>query len=266
MGLHASLDLSATHVPSRWVLPVDPSLCTQTGHLFGGAALGACLLALERFTERTTVWATGQYLSFAEAAQVLDIDVRVAEAGRRITQARAVGHVGEREVLTVNAALSEPPTEVPRQWAGMPEVPPPGDCLPLGFAWPGQSLVGGFDTRIALGNDATDLDGRPGDGRSALWLGLPDDEEVSVASLAVLGDGLSFGLSQLLGRPIQARGLDNTLRICRLRPTRWVLLDIYALAVDLSLGHGAMHLWAEDGTLLATTSQTCVVRPVGPKE
>ena len=35
--------------------------------------------------------------------------------------------------------------------------------------------------------------------------------------------------------------------------------------VDLvahGFGHGTVHLWAEDGTLLATASQSAVVRPI----
>jgi acyl-CoA thioesterase len=246
-------------------MPVDPDLCTPAGRLFGGAALGACLLALERFTERSPAWATAQYLAYAEVDQVLDIDVRVAAAGRRITQARAVGHVGDREILTVNAALGDHPAELEGQWAGKPDVGGPTEARPLSFAWPGQVTLGRFETRVAAGRDVAELDGTPGDGRSALWVRLPPDDqeaEVSVATLAVLGDGLSFGISQLLGRPVEGRSLDNTLRICHRVATGWVLADSYVFSVHRGLAHGAVHLWAEDGTLLATTSQSCVIRPL----
>jgi acyl-CoA thioesterase len=43
-------------------------------------------------------------------------------------------------------------------------------------------------------------------------------------------------------------------------PTEWVLLDIRVQAVDRGFGHGLVHMYAEDGTLLATASQTCMVR------
>jgi acyl-CoA thioesterase len=39
-----------------------------------------------------------------------------------------------------------------------------------------------------------------------------------------------------------------------------VLLDIRVHAVANGYGHGLVHLWAEDGTLLGTASQTCAVR------
>jgi acyl-CoA thioesterase len=39
-----------------------------------------------------------------------------------------------------------------------------------------------------------------------------------------------------------------------------VHLDIRVQAVADGHGHGLVHLWAEDGTLLGTASQTTVVR------
>ena len=54
--------------------------------------------------------------------------------------------------------------------------------------------------------------------------------------------------------------LDNTLRVARLVPTEWVLLDIRIHAVANGFAHGLVHEWAEDGTLLATASQSTIVR------
>jgi acyl-CoA thioesterase len=39
-----------------------------------------------------------------------------------------------------------------------------------------------------------------------------------------------------------------------------VLLDIRIDAVAHGFGHGVVHIWAEDGTLLATASQSTIVR------
>mgnify|MGYP006205831841 CR=1 FL=1 len=69
-----------------------------------GAGLGAAISALEGTSGRQAIWATGQYLSYAKPGEVMDIDVTIAVEGHQITQARAVGHVGNREILTVNAA------------------------------------------------------------------------------------------------------------------------------------------------------------------
>jgi len=43
-------------------------------------------------------------------------------------------------------------------------------------------------------------------------------------------------------------------------PTEWVLLDIRVDLIANGFGHGVVHLWAEDGTLLATASQSTIVR------
>jgi len=102
-------------------------------------------------------------------------------------------------------------------------------------------------------------------GRSQLWARMPDLLDLSSgASLAILGDYVPFGIGQALGRNGGGNSLDNTLRVYRLVPTEWVLLDIRIHAVANGFGHGVVHLWAEDGTLLATASQSTIVRLVPP--
>jgi acyl-CoA thioesterase len=262
----AFLGLEATHNPHRWYLPVVPGVSTGHGFLFGGCGLGAAVAALEGATGRPLVWATAQYLSYARPPSILDIDVTVASAGHRTTQARAVGKVGDTEILTVNAALGSRDLDAQGEWVTMPDVPPPHDCPERQMRTPDtESINSRLETRMALGRDHSALDGSPGTGRSALWARLPDVLEVSAASLAILGDFVPFGISQALGSIGGGNSLDNTIRIARLVPTEWVLLDIRVLAVANGFGNGAVLLWAEDGTLLATASQSTIVRLV-PRE
>ena len=58
----------------------------------------------------------------------------------------------------------------------------------------------------------------------------------------------------------QVLDLPTTLRIEHRTPTDWVLADIRVHAIGDGFGHGLVHLWAEDGTLLATASQSAIVR------
>jgi acyl-CoA thioesterase len=183
MDARQFLGLEATHNPHRWVLPIEPRVCTGGNFLFGGCGLGAAIAALEGTTERPVVWAAAQYLSYARPPEVMDIDVTIAVGGNNTTQARAVAHVVDREILTVSAA-----------------------------------------------------------------------------TLAILGDYVPFGVGQALGQMAGGNSLDNTLRVSRLVPTEWVLLDIQVHAIQHGFGHGLVHLWAEDGTLLAIASQSCIVR------
>ena len=59
--------------------------------------------------------------------------------------------------------------------------------------------------------------------------------------------------------------VNTTLRVGQLVPTEWVLLDIRIHAVANGFGHGVVHLWAQDGTLLATASQSTIVRMLPPE-
>ena len=68
------------------------------------------------------------------------------------------------------------------------------------------------------------------------------------------------GLASALGVNAGGNSLDNTIRIVRLVPTEWVLCDISIHAVHGGFGHGAMRLFAQDGTLMATASQSVIVR------
>jgi acyl-CoA thioesterase len=256
------LGLEPTHNPYRWVLPVTEGLATHGGFLFGGCGLGAALEALEGTTGRPVIWATAQYLSYALVGSVLDLDVTVAVAGHQITQARAVGHVAEREVLTVNAALGRRDYEAEGQWERMPDVPPPDQLerRTHPFSDNQRTLMRRLDQRLAKGRTWEELEGNPTDGTAALWVRLPELLDVSASALAILGDFVPFGIGQALGRHGGGNSLDNTLRVAQIVPTEWVLVDVRMHAIHHGFGHGLVHLWAEDGTLMATASQSTIVR------
>lgn len=263
MDARTFLGLEGTHNPYRWVLPVQPGVSTPEGFLFGGCGLGAAIAALEATTGRPVVWATCQYLSYARPPEVLDLDVTVAVSGHQTTQARATGHVADREVFTVNAALGRRPMEAEGTWAEMPDVPAPERCgrREMRIDTGGQYLPDRLEVRLASARALTELPGpgMPG-GRSALWAKLPDVLDLSSAALAVLGDYVPFGIGQALGLRAGGNSLDNTLRLGRIVPTEWVLLDIRVHQVVNGFGHGDVHLWSESGTLLATASQSTIVR------
>ncbi len=262
MDSRAFLGLQPTHNRFRWSLAVTHGLSTGGNFLFGGCGLAAAILAMESTAERQCIWATAQYLSYARPGEVLDIDVTLAVEGRRMTQARAVCHVGNREVLTVNAALGHRPMPHHGQWEHMPEVPPPSQGRRRPHRLPVEGTIAErLDELMIGGRDIDRLDGTHGNGQSLLWARLEGVVEgVDAASLAILGDFVPFGVGQALGVRGGGNSLDNTLRVVSLVPTEWVLLDIRVHAVQRGFGHGLVHMFAEDGTLLATASQSCIVR------
>lgn len=256
------LGLEATHNPYRWHLPVAERLCTPERFLFGGCGLSAAIAALEQTTDRSVVWATAQFLSYAKTGEVVDLDVTIPVSGRNSTQARIVGHVADREIFTVNAALGSRPLDIDTSYPTPIEVPAPDDCGARLPAFPGvDTIMSHLDVRLAAARTWTELDGTPAPGgRSALWVRIPDLDEMTPAALAILGDYIPFGIGQALGQPGGGNSLDNTIRIVRTHPTEWVLVDIQVDGIDRGFAHGTIRLWAQDGTLLGTASQSTIVR------
>jgi acyl-CoA thioesterase len=251
----------------HWRLAVGSDLATPGDFLFGGCALSAALVALEAAAGRPTVWATAQYLSYAPTGSVLDLKVTLAAEGRRLIQGRVVGHVGDREILTVNAAVGTPgPVDVGGVWVDPPDVPRPDESPARQLPNFGVSSV--FDrieVRLAKGRTFEELTTgtpTPGEATSAFWARVPGHLEPSAATLAILGDYVTAGVSQPIGRRVMSRSLDNTLRVVQLEPTEWILCDIRIVALVGGYAHGIGTLWSETGTLLATASQSMSVRPL----
>ena len=242
-------------------MPIVPGLTSGRRALFGGAGLGACIEVMEQVTGRPCVWATAQYLTYATPPSVLELDAVEVVRGHRVSQARVIAHVGDTEVLTVLGALGDRPLPDEGQWAKRPDVPPPDECPEREHHnHRGDTIRARLEERIARGRPFFELPGPQGDGNSAIWVRLPDVLEMSAASLAIIGDFVPSGIGQALGRRAGGNSLDNTLRIAHRVPTDWVLADIRVHAVADGFGHGLVHLWAEDGTLLGTASQSTIVR------
>jgi acyl-CoA thioesterase len=221
-------DLRATHNPHRWYLPVDASICVgPPGNLFmfGGVGMASAVAALERTTGRPLIWATAQYLGFARPGSVVDIDVWTPVQGKYNTQANTKGHVDDKEIISVSAALGARPSELSGQWTDKPDAPPPEDCDP-----------------------------------SEHWRAAPDSLHSRMEVRIVKGRSGKDRIGNALGKNAGGNSLDNTLRIRRIVPTDWVLCDIRINGVHGGFGHGAMHLYAQDGELMATASQSLIVR------
>jgi acyl-CoA thioesterase-2 len=252
--------LARTDGTDVWQLPVVPELCSGRGTLFGGAGLGAAIEALERTTGRPLVWASAQYLSYARPPSVVDIEITEVVRGHRSSQARAVARVDGEEIFTVNAALGARDFPLSGSWAVRPDVPPP-DASPPREMLPRHrgTIMDRLEMRLAAGRPLHELPGPPGDGRAALWAHLPA-LEMSAAALAIVGDFVPFGVGQSLGARAGGNSRVNTLRVVTRHPTEWILADVRVHAVAGGFGHGLVHLWAEDGTLLGTASQSAIVR------
>jgi acyl-CoA thioesterase len=265
------IDLQATDNPHRWSLPVRESLCvgfSEHRYLYGGAGLAAAILAMEKTCKRPVVWAAAQYLSYARPASVLDLDVTVAVQGHFSSQARVIGHVADREILTANAALGERPSEFSQQWAEAPRVPRPEDGTPIFDRLPFTSgIYGALEARLVKGRfgraqTSAEPAADSADGHMVIWVRVRE-KALDAATLALVADFVPIGVSLALGRNAFGNSLDNTIRIRRIVPSDWLLCDIRIYGVHGGFGHGRMILFAEDGTLMATASQSFILRMVG---
>lgn len=237
-------------------------LCSGLGALFGGCGLGAAIAALEHVTGRPLTWATAQFLEFARPPAAVELEITEVIRGHATSQARVLARVDGQEIFTVLAALGRRSLSWSGEWAERPDVPGPEDCpsRPLRDDQAG-TIAERMETRAATPLRFVDeLDGTPGNGRSALWVRNPWGRDAQAAALAIVGDYVPMGIGQAGGRRAESNSLDNTLRMVRVHPTEWILADIRVHAVDAGFGHGLVHLWAEDGTLIATASQSTIVR------
>ncbi|HET6971040.1 MAG TPA: acyl-CoA thioesterase, partial [Phenylobacterium sp.] len=242
-------DLRATHNPHRWYLPIEPSICVgpaDSMFMFGGVGMASAVAALERTSGRPLIWATAQYLGYARPGSVVDIDVWTPVEGKYNTQARAIGHVDDKEIITVNAALGSRPSELSGQWAEAPKVPPPEDC-PARQHWRGAEtgVHSRMDVRFAKGHSGFDREGAAEpDGRTILWARSSEGLAIDSSMLAIMADFVPQGVGNALGKNAGGNSLDNTLRIRRIVPTEWVLCDIRITGVHGGFAHGDMSLFA----------------------
>jgi acyl-CoA thioesterase len=253
--------LEPTSDPAKWTMPIVRGLTSGTGALFGGCGLGACVEVMEQVTGRPCIWATAQFLSYARPPSILELDVKEVVRGNAISQTRVIAHVGDTEILTVVGALGHRPLDLEGQWSTRPDVPSPAECAPRPMMNHHSGTISErLDARLADARPFWDFPGPPGSGNAGLWVRVPEMLDMSAAALAIIGDFVPFGIGQALGRRAGGNSLDNTLRVAHRVPTEWVLADVRVHAVADGFGHGLVHLWAEDGTLLGTASQSTIVR------
>jgi acyl-CoA thioesterase-2 len=251
-----------------WLLPVEASLASGTGALFGGAALGAAIAAAEERTGRPLVWATVQFVRHVRPPAVLHLVVEELVRGRRASQVKGMASLDGAEVFTFVGTTGTRDEAVERTWTTPPAVPPPDQCPPRPML---PRHRGRFMERTEVRLASARGSGRPGatgavpddalagEGRSSLWARLPDLEP-GAATLGALGDYVPFGLREALGDGWATHSLDNSIRVLHRPGEGWILADIVIEGVATGFGQGRVHLWDERGHLLATATQSFTCR------
>lgn len=243
-----------TDEPYRFVLDAAPALCVgppERQFLMGGVGLAAAIAAMERVTERPLVWATAQYLSYAQPGNRLDLSVEIPVSGRHVSQARVASRVGDREILSVAGALGGRAGSESAQFARPPEAPPPDACEPRGWRHDATgTLLARFERRRVATHET--------EGRAIQWMRACGGPALDAGLLAIVADFFAGGLELTEG----AMSLDNTIRIHRLpggARAGWLLCDTRFAGIDVGSFHGEMRIFDEVGALLATASQSAIL-------
>jgi acyl-CoA thioesterase len=256
-------DLRPTHNPHRWHLQLTGPLCVgppDRKFMFGGVGLGASIAAMQRTCGRPVVWATAQYLSYAPLGAIVDFDVWVPARGKQTTQARVSGHIGDKEILTVNAAMGARPADFEGQWVVAPDAPPAEACPPADhWAEAIDDVQSRLEARLVKGSFANLGPAEP-DGRMVYWMKAKGGVAVDASLLAIIADHVPSGIANALGALAFGNSLDNTIRFMRLVPTEWVLCDVQLQCVHAGFAHGRMLMFSQDGALMAIASQSMIIR------
>jgi acyl-CoA thioesterase len=230
--------------------------------LYGGAALGASVALMEAVTGRRPVWMTAQFVTSPLRGEVVDFTVDVPAHGARISQVRVSATGKDGEVFTAIGATGLARGDEHHAFDHMPDVPPVGECRFADFkiANVDSSYFLVTDRRVAIEPEQVEGTGT----HAAFWMRV-DGRRVTPPMLPFFGDAAAFGVFSALGYPVMApamscTSIDNTLRVGADVDTEWVLLDIRCHFVDAGYGHGTVELWAPDGRLMGTVSQSLAIR------
>ena len=76
----------------------------------------------------------------------------------------------------------------------------------------------------------------------------------------MIADFVPQATSHAVGYHAGGNSLDNTVRFARITPTEWTLCDIRIEAIESGVTHGSIHLFNQEGDLMATCSQSLILR------
>lgn len=244
---------------ARFAIAITPDLAVgPPGHayLFGGATLALALEVAAAATGRPVVQGTLQFVSFTPLGAILELDVETLQAGRTLAQVRVTGSLEGRILFHAGVVLGQREGFIPKQWIAAPAVPPPEACPPCTDLPPQDAnahFLAGIEVREAGGASAVP-------GRTLLWLRRLDRAPVDVASLAMFADFIPVALGRASGQAGGGNSLDNALRMVRTAPAGWCLADMTVSAAHGGFAQGAVSLWGQSGSLLATGSQSLLMK------
>ena len=191
----------------RWSFELTPELSRFDGKFFGGTGIAVATALLEAETGRHARWCTVQFASTTDTGARIDCDVEVLAAGRRTSQVRITGRVGDSVLFAaLGAAAVERPGELAAQFGSMPDVDPPDLTQP----WAPRSPVP-IDAEAGWFALADIREAKGGAKMQAIWARLRS-RPLTRGALGFLADMVPSAVVRAAGRAGAGTSLDNTVR------------------------------------------------------
>ena len=233
----------------KFQIEATPACCVgppERQFFMGGVAMAAAVEAAEVATGKPLLWATIQFISHGMLGDVVEIDIDEHGGGKSIAQIGVTNKVADRTLQHMSAALGARQGHEDQVFAVMPDVPPPEACqlkTDNAYAQTGNMLTQ-FERRLVAESSE--------EGTELAWIRPVFETKLSAGLLAMISDFF-------LGAHKRTRGgisLDNTFRMHALKETEWVFCHTRLTAIVNGAVHGVQYQFADDGTLLSSSSQT----------
>lgn len=213
--------------------------------MMGGVIVGAIIEALEAEFEKPLLWISSQFLAPIRNGEPVSITIEMPPRVGSIVQTGALVKIGDQRANIARAGLGARSSDT-FHFAQMPEVKPPTACetKPPDAGMRGGNISSQLEKRTAFQSDEFGIE--------HLWVRPLSTLPRSAGLLAIVAD-FFLGAHSLTRT---GTSLDNLFRLHAVKQTEWVLMETKISSIFNGVVHGEQWLFAEDGTLLATASQT----------
>jgi acyl-CoA thioesterase len=251
------LELAADGQSGRFEL--RRGLVRHDGALYGGTGLAVALAAMEAATDRPVLWASTQFVGQVFLGTTIEWTVERLAVGKRAAQLLVRATAGDDVVFVAIGSTGTPAEDgLTGQYHEMPKVggpeaaPPRTSSLPMDPSPDSWTLLVELREAEVLSDDGPTV---------AFWARRRDGGALTPASLAFVADMVPLSVARAAGKMGAGSSLDNSMRFRGgAADTAWVLLALEGDFAHGGFGHGSLRMWTQDGTLVATGSQSASMR------
>ena len=251
----------------------------ERGRLFGGIVAAQALSAAYGTVDELHVHSLHSYFlrpGNPDMPVIYDVD-RIRD-GRSFVTRRVVARQDGEAIYNLSASFHRVEDGFSHQ-AAMPDVPSPGEApRPENFGLTSRDYLPAWWELTGVPMEIRHLTGpddwKPGVSHRQMWIkangSLPDDPVCQRLMLAYMSDLTLLGTAVRMHvadfTTIMAASLDHAIWFHReFRADEWLLYSTGSPSASGARGFNIGHFFTEDGTLVASTAQEGLMRPVNPE-